>query len=234
MKSGLGIEAGMDLLEVGCGTGQLTELLASWVRPGRVTGVDFSPCMLERARAKCPNADFKLLDICNEPPALAQFDVVLCFQSFPHFRDKTAALGNIARALKPGGRLIILHFASSAQIGALHASMGDAVACDMLPPPPMWPKWLGAAGLQLESYTDREGLFLLVARRPCCGKGGSASGTESCSDPKLHNPHLKGFTLVELLVVISILGILAGLGFPGFAKAREKAKVTKVHAELYG
>ncbi len=159
----LGFQAGRDVLEAGCGTGQITDLLAEWVRPGRVTAVDFSPAMLARARAKGIAAEFREADICRAPPAVRAYDLALCFQSFPHFRDPDAALRHLAAALKPAGRLVILHLAGSAQVNAFHREVGGAVGGDHLPAPAEWPVRLESAGLCLVRCTDHPDLFLVEA-----------------------------------------------------------------------
>lgn len=159
----LGFQSGWDVLEVGCGTGQITGLLAEWVRPGRVTAVDFSPAMLARARAKGIAAEFREADICRAPPAVRAYDLALCFQSFPHFRDPDAALRHLAAALKPEGRLVILHLAGSAQVNAFHREVGGAVGADQLPALAEWPVRLRGAGLDLVRCTDQPDLFLVEA-----------------------------------------------------------------------
>ncbi len=156
---------GQQLLEVGCGPGHITPWLADRVKPGRVTAVDFSPAMLAQARAKGIAADFHPLDICEAAPMEQAYDVALCFQSFPHFRNPSMALRHLGKALKPQGRLLVLHFTGSEQINVYHRRVGGVVAHDFLPAPQEWPGLLTEAGLSLQSLEDRPDLFLLQAAR---------------------------------------------------------------------
>ena len=161
----LRLRPGLDLIEVGCGTGQLTGWLVEQVRPGRVVAVDFSRAMLERARARGVAAEFREVDICAPPSLAGAFDVALCFHAFPHFRDPAAALRHLRGLLKPTGRLLVVHLAGSAALNAFHARLGRAVAHDRLPPAAEWPALLQAAGLRLRHIEDRDDLFLMEAAR---------------------------------------------------------------------
>ena len=159
----LGLRAGLDVLEVGCGTGQITGWLADLVKPGKVVAADFSPAMLAQARARGVDAEFVLIDICREEPLGRQFEVVLCFHAFPHFRDPAAALRQIARHLKPSGQLLVLHLVGSAQLNAFHHQVGGPVSHDHLPPASHWPELLRPVGLHVTETVDRDDLLLVRA-----------------------------------------------------------------------
>ena len=122
--------------------------------------------MLAQARERGVDADFVLMDICGEEAVLRHFDVVLCFHSFPHFRDKVVALRQIARRLKPGGYLLVVHLVGSAQLNAFHHKVGGPVGHDHLPPASQWPELLRPVGLQVTEAVDQEDLFLLRAELP--------------------------------------------------------------------
>lgn len=160
----LDLRPGQDLLEVGCGTGQITGWLLDHVRPGKVVAVDFSTAMLDQARARGLGAEFRHLDICVAQPVAERFDVVWCFHSFPHFRDPAGALRQVARLLKPEGQLLVLHLVGSTPLNAFHRQVGGAVGEDRLPPAAEWPALLQPAGLRLTSAEDRDDLFLVKAR----------------------------------------------------------------------
>lgn len=159
----LALQPGDALLEVGCGTGKTTAYLARCVAPGRVTAIDFSPVMIAQARTKNIEADFACLDVCRDDLGEARYDVILCFHSFPHFRDQAAALRNFAKALKPHGRLIVMHLAGSDHINHFHANLEGAVCGDMLPVGKEWQPLLKQAGMQQTTLIDREDLFYMQA-----------------------------------------------------------------------
>lgn len=161
----LALTPGQDLLEVGCGTGKTTGWLARQVAPGRVTAVDFSEQMVRQAEAKGIDAEFACLDVCTEELRRNRYDVVLCFHSFPHFRDQSRALRNMAAALKPDGRLIVMHLSGSAQLNAFHAGLDGPVHVDVLPAGDAWLPLLTGAGLKQVRLIDREDLFFLEAVR---------------------------------------------------------------------
>ena len=121
--------------------------------------------MLKHARAKAIDAEFHHRDVCDDSPFETNFDVVLCFHSFPHYRDQAAALKNLAGALKPGGRLLVMHLNSRADVNAFHDSVGGHVTGDHLPSADAWADLLAGAGLKQTELIDQPGLFFLRAER---------------------------------------------------------------------
>lgn len=93
------------VLELGAGTGKLTELL---VRLGHhVIATDPSPEMLGHLRLRAPGAETMVAVAEHLPVASRSVDVVVCAQSF-HWFDHEAALAEITRVLRPGGTLALV------------------------------------------------------------------------------------------------------------------------------
>lgn len=104
----LSIPAGGIALDVGCGPGSVTASLARAVGPDGLTlGVDISAPMLARAvRAESgPQIAFLRADAQRLPLRDATVDAVVCIAVLQLVPDPVAALAEMARVLKPGGRL---------------------------------------------------------------------------------------------------------------------------------
>jgi SAM-dependent methyltransferase len=103
------LEPGIDLLDVGCGPGNLTCDLAAWVAPGRVLGIDREPAVLDAARAEARSRSVAVEFRAGDAYALelpdACFDVVHAHQLLQHLSDPVAALREWARVLRPGALL---------------------------------------------------------------------------------------------------------------------------------
>ncbi|MFI5366168.1 MAG: class I SAM-dependent methyltransferase [Candidatus Binatia bacterium] len=101
-------------LDAACGTGRLTTYLAA--RGHRVIGVDTSDAMLQRARAKLPQVDFRVGDLAALPVETGSMDLAVCALALTHCADLQPPIRELARVLRPGGRLLLsdLHPALSA------------------------------------------------------------------------------------------------------------------------
>jgi SAM-dependent methyltransferase len=164
------IGAGDRVLDVGCGTGQVTRLAA---RRGRhATGVDLSAPMLDRARATAAeegvaNVTFERGDAQVHPFPGGAFDAALSRFGVMFFADPVAAFANIGRALRPGGRLAFLSLrpAADGDLGAVFA----AIAAHLPPRPAPAPGEAGPESLADPGHVRRlltEAGFADVAATP--------------------------------------------------------------------
>lgn len=96
-------QAGERILDVGCGTGQLTAEIAAC--GARVLGIDAAPSMIEQARRNFPALRFEQADAAALP-FQAEFDAVFSNATLHWVRDADRAADGIRRALKPGGRFV--------------------------------------------------------------------------------------------------------------------------------
>jgi len=161
------IRPGMKILEPGCGTGRLTELLAERVGPaGMVVALDISPGMVEACRRRISDhGNVRVFQACleelNEGPA--SFDLVVCHNVYPHFDDKTEATKKLAAALQPTGKLIVFHFMDSAWINDMHRKTHPSVREDLIPGALEMARIFSLAGLRIDFLEDGQDGYLLSA-----------------------------------------------------------------------
>lgn len=103
--------AGERMLDIACGPGNTTRRLADHAGPdGLVAGLDYASGMLERAVADTPQTNVAYLrgDALDLPFPEETFDVISCFGALYMLPDPGLALREMARVLKPGGRIAVL------------------------------------------------------------------------------------------------------------------------------
>jgi SAM-dependent methyltransferase len=134
LRAAWGIDRGDEVVDIGCGTGMTTREAGRAAAPGRVVGVDVSERMLEHARRvtsaeRLDNVRYELGDAQVHRFAPAAFDVAISRFGTMFFADPAAAFANIAAALRPEGRLVLLvwqRYEDNAWMRAIDAALGDA------------------------------------------------------------------------------------------------------------
>lgn len=132
LSEAVGDVGGLRVLDVGCGTG---EMLRRFARGGaaRLVGVDASAGMLQTARRLSQGLDgIELVggSAADLPVPDAAFDVVMSSIAFHHFPDGGLAMAEMARALKPGGRVYICDMSREGVRGRLVLAYGRVAATD--------------------------------------------------------------------------------------------------------
>jgi SAM-dependent methyltransferase len=127
------VTADTRLLDAGCGAGLLA-LLASF-RGAQVTAVDASPGLLAIARQRLPAADVREGDLEALPFADASFDAVAAVNSVFYAADMGAAMRELVRVARRGGRVVITAWGPPEKCEFLTAVM-PALGPLMPPPPP--------------------------------------------------------------------------------------------------
>lgn len=140
-----GVVGGESVLDVGCGAGQTTLDLAPRAAPATVTGIDLSTRLLaiasrRAAAARLTNAVFEHGDAQVHPFPPGGTDVVVSRHGTMFFADKPAAFANLARALRPGGRMVLLTWQGLEQQEWIRSFLTVlAAGRDVAFPPPQGP-----------------------------------------------------------------------------------------------
>ncbi|MEU9001530.1 methyltransferase domain-containing protein [Streptomyces sp. NPDC048551] len=162
-----GVGPGDRVLDAGCGTGRaLTPLRAAVGPSGTVLGVDLTEGMLAAAREAGRDADGTLLcaDVARLPLRDGALDAVFAAGLIAHLADPESNLRELARVVRPGGRLALFHPIGRAALAARH---GRELTPDDLRAEPNLRPLLAGSGWEMASYADEDHRFLvLAARRP--------------------------------------------------------------------
>lgn len=107
------------ILDIATGTGILIPLLLEY-DPDDLTAIDIAPKMVETARAKPQNAGAKFRTIDFYEFKDIDYDYIICYQGYPHFKDKAGFVQQLYACLKTGGRFVIAHTDSREKINSRH------------------------------------------------------------------------------------------------------------------
>ena len=124
------IRAGIDVLDVACGTGVL---FPDYLKRGvaSLTAIDISPEMVKLARGKFPQVTVLCGDV-EQTDFDKCFDVVVIYNAFPHFPEPARLIEHLSKWVKPGGRLTVAHGMSREKIDAHHSGAAHKVSMGLM------------------------------------------------------------------------------------------------------
>ncbi|MEU9375062.1 methyltransferase domain-containing protein [Streptomyces sp. NPDC048255] len=160
-----GLRPGDRVLDAGCGTGRALTALRAAVGPsGLVLGADLTPQMLAAAQRAGRAAEGALLltDVARLPLRDGVLDAVFAAGLIAHLPDPGANLRELARVVRPGGRLALFHPIGRAALAARHGR--ELTPQDLRAEHNLGPL-LSGSGWDMTSYADEDARFLVLAVR---------------------------------------------------------------------
>jgi trans-aconitate 2-methyltransferase len=152
-------EPGERILDVGCGTGQLTAEIAR--RGSEVAGIDSSLAMIAQARANFPDLRFELQDV-RTMPYRAEFDAVFSNAALHWVPQAADAARSIAGALAPGGRFVA-ELGGHGNIRALIEAVRQALCSKLGSAPERLNPWFFPSVAEYAAILERHGLEVTFA-----------------------------------------------------------------------
>ncbi len=158
VTTGLMLEGQERILDVPCGTGELSRrLLDIWPRLD-IVGADISPGMLDQAKEKDERRRVSWVEapVVELPFAEDEFDCVICVNSFHYFSEPEKALSEFRRVVRPDGKLVLLDWCD------------DYISCKLCS---LWLRWTDAAFYRTyslracQSFATQADLHVVTAER---------------------------------------------------------------------
>lgn len=98
---------GLRILDAGCGEGHFLERLSRRNGKNHYVGIDITEIALQKAKERCPNAEFQVANLLKTGFDDESFDVVISTEVLEHVHECEAAVLELKRVLKKGGWLIV-------------------------------------------------------------------------------------------------------------------------------
>jgi SAM-dependent methyltransferase len=131
-----------EVLDVGCGLGEMVAFLAGELPHCRFTGVDFSAGAIESCCRRLPRHRWTVADVVNDDLP-GTYDAAVCSELLEHLDDPASALKRIARSLNPGATIVVT--VPNGKVFATERAVGHV----RHPTLSMLRQWFDAAGLDV-------------------------------------------------------------------------------------
>lgn len=163
----LPIPRGASILDVGSGTGVLVPFLRELFVPSLIVELDIAEEMLAQAKKKFGDDGIHYVwGDAGNVVLETTFDAILCYSSFPHFKDQEGTIAHLSRFLKNEGVLAIFHTLGRDVIHAIHA-LHEVTKTHLLPEGGEVARMLGRQGFRVFVTVDTaEEYFVAGVKEP--------------------------------------------------------------------